>query len=98
MIYLCIGLIHEIDNSFADPIHDAAEKGNLKEINREPEIGANVNAQGKSYMTPLFIAVKGDHQKVAIQLCYESSVFVKLQITRCIRLWVMLHPATQTDS
>ncbi len=49
---------------FADPIHDSVEEGNLPQVVRLLNSGANVNATNKDGETPLHSVVKQGHPEI----------------------------------
>ena len=52
-------------SAFADPIHDAAEKGNLIGVQAELDKGVDVNAKREDGSTPLHGAALKGHKEVA---------------------------------
>ena len=51
--------------AFADPIHDAADAGDLAGVQAELDKGVNVNAKSeKDGLTPLHQSVRGDHREI----------------------------------
>lgn len=52
----------------ADPLHDAAENGQLAEVQRLIRSGSNVNAQRVNGLTPLHLAASFNHLQTAAAL------------------------------
>ena len=52
-------------SAFADPIHDAVEKGNLIGVQAELDKGVDVNAKREDGSTPLHCAALKGHKEVA---------------------------------
>ena len=52
-------------SAFADPIHDAAETGNLIGVQAELDKGVDVNAKREDGSTPLHYAALKGHKEVA---------------------------------
>ena len=53
-----------METAFADPIHDAAENGNLSGVQAELEKGVDVNAKREGGSTPLHGAAEGGHEEI----------------------------------
>ena len=53
-----------VTTAFADPIHDAAKKGNLAGVQAELDKGVDVNASGNG-QSPLHLAAIMGHVEVA---------------------------------
>ena len=54
--------------AFADPIHDAANTGDIEEVQWELKAGADVNAKDADGNTPLDKAIEEDHTEVISSL------------------------------
>ncbi|MFQ5937799.1 MAG: ankyrin repeat domain-containing protein [Acidiferrobacterales bacterium] len=54
-----------VGGALADPLHDAARKGDLDQVKQLIAAGANVNAKDKNGITPLHSAAVGNHREVA---------------------------------
>ena len=50
--------------ALADPLHDAAEKGDIEQVNRLIAQGANVNAKRNDGITALIIAAYHGHGEI----------------------------------
>ena len=50
--------------AFADPIHDAAKRGDLAGVQAELDKGANVNAKNQNGATPLHRAAWFGHKEI----------------------------------
>ena len=60
-------------SAFADPIHDAVEKGNLIGVQAELDKGVDVNAKREDGSTPLHCAALKGHKEVAELLIDKGS-------------------------
>ena len=59
---IAVGLL--ATTAFADPIHDAVEKGNLIGVQTELDKGVDVNAKREDGSTPLHGAAEGGHGEI----------------------------------
>jgi len=62
-----------VGTAFADPIHDAAESGDLAGVQAELDKGADVNAKDYRVMTPLHYAAANGHKEIAELLIAEGA-------------------------
>ena len=54
-----------VTTAFADPIHDAAEDGDLAGVQAQLDAGADVNGKDDGGMTPLAVAIHFKHPETA---------------------------------
>ena len=63
-----------VTTAFADPIHDAAEEGDLAGVQAELDKGADVNAKSDwEGRTPLHYAADKGHKEVAVLLIAKGA-------------------------
>jgi len=62
-----------VGTAFADPIHDAAEDGDLAGVQAELDKGVDVNAKTDYGMTPLHFAAYSGHKEIAELLIAEGA-------------------------
>lgn len=73
-----IAVLLVVGISFAGPIHDAAERGDLAAVQIELNNGEKVNAKDMDNWTPLHIAVRFKHQEL-VELLIASGANVNAQ-------------------
>ena len=73
-----IAVLLVVGISFAGPIHDAAERGDLAAVQTELDNGEKVNAKDMDNWTPLHIAVRFKHQEL-VDLLIASGANVYAQ-------------------
>ena len=73
-----IAVLIVVGISFAGPIHDAAERGDLAAVQIELNNGEKVNAKDMDNWTPLHIAVRFKHQEL-VELLIASGANVNAQ-------------------
>ena len=73
-----IAVLIVVGISFAGPIHDAAERGDLAAVQIELNNGGKVNAKDMDNWTPLHIAVRFKHQEL-VELLIASGANVNAQ-------------------
>ena len=82
--------------AFADPIHDAVEKGNLIGVQTELDKGVDVNAKREDGSTPLHGAAEGGHGEI-VELLITAGA--DLHATTVSMLggggWIPLHSAAR---
>ena len=82
--------------AFADPIHDAAEKGNLIGVQTELDKGVDVNSKREDGSTPLHGAAEGGHEEI-VELLITAGA--DLHATTVPMLggggWIPLHSAAR---
>ena len=82
--------------AFADPIHDAVEKGNLIGVQTELDKGVDVNAKREDGSTPLHGAAEGGHGEI-VELLIKAGA--DLHATTVSMLggggWIPLHSAAR---
>ena len=82
--------------AFADPIHDAGEKGNLIGVQTELDKGVDVNAKREDGSTPLHGAAEGGHGEI-VELLITAGA--DLHATTVSMLggggWIPLHSAAR---
>ena len=85
-----------METAFADPIHDAAENGNLSGVQAELEKGVDVNAKREGGSTPLHGAAEGGHGEI-VELLITAGA--DLHATTVPMLggggWIPLHSAAR---
>ena len=83
-------------SAFADPIHDAVEKGNLIGVQTELDKGVDVNAKREDGSTPLHGAAEGGHGEI-VELLITAGA--DLHATTVSMLggggWIPLHSAAR---
>jgi ankyrin repeat protein len=83
-------------SAFADPIHDAVEKGNLIGVQAELGKGVDVNAKHENGSTPLHGAAEGGHEEIVELLITEGA---DLHATTISMMggggWIPLHSAAR---
>jgi ankyrin repeat protein len=83
-------------SAFADPIHDAVEKGNLIGVQAELDKGVDVNAKREDGSTPLHGAAEGGHEEIVELLITEGA---DLHATTVSMMggggWIPLHSAAR---
>jgi ankyrin repeat protein len=83
-------------SAFADPIHDAVEKGNLIGVQAELGKGVDVNAKRENGSTPLHGAAEGGHEEIVELLITEGA---DLHATTISMMggggWIPLHSAAR---
>ena len=91
---IAVGLLAA--TAFADPIHDAAEKGNLIGVQTELDKGVDVNAKREDGSTPLHGAAEGGHGEI-VELLITAGA--DLHATTVSMLggggWIPLHSAAR---
>ena len=91
---IAVGLLAA--TAFADPIHDAAEKGNLIGVQTELDKGVDVNAKREDGSTPLHGAAEGGHGEIVKLLIAAGA---DLHATTVSMLggggWIPLHSAAR---
>ena len=91
---IAVGLLAA--TAFADPIHDAAEKGNLIGVQTELDKGVDVNAKREDGSTPLHGAAEGGHGEI-VELLITAGA--DLHATTVPMLggggWIPLHSAAR---
>ena len=65
LLLTTIAAVVLVGTAFADPIHDAAESGDLAGVQVELDKGADVNAKDYRVMTPLHYAAANGHKEIA---------------------------------
>jgi len=73
-----IAVLIVVGISYAGPIHDAAERGDLAAVQIELNNGGKVNAKDMDNWTPLHIAVRFKHQEL-VELLIASGANVNAQ-------------------
>ena len=73
---IAVGLLAA--TAFADPIHDAAEKGNLIGVQTELDKGVDVNAKREDGSTPLHYSASEGH-KVIVELLIAKGADVNVK-------------------
>ena len=76
LLLTTIAAVVLVGTAFADPIHDAAESGDLAGVQAELDKGADVNAKDYRVMTPLHYAAANGHKEIA-ELLIEKGADVK---------------------
>jgi ankyrin repeat protein len=83
-------------SAFADPVHDAVEKGNLIGVQAELGKGVDVNAKRENGSTPLHGAAEGGHEEIVELLITEGA---DLHATTISMMggggWIPLHSAAR---
>jgi hypothetical protein len=91
---IAVGLLAA--TAFADPIHDAVEKGNLIGVQTELDKGVDVNAKREDGSTPLHGAAEGGHGEI-VELLITAGA--DLHATTVPMLggggWIPLHSAAR---
>ena len=91
---IAVGLLAA--TAFADPIHDAVEKGNLIGVQTELDKGVDVNAKREDGSTPLHGAAEGGHGEI-VELLITAGA--DLHATTVSMLggggWIPLHSAAR---
>ena len=91
---IAVGLLAA--TAFADPIHDAAEKGNLIGVQTELDKGVDVNAKREDGSTPLHGAATWGHKEI-VELLIAAGA--DLHATTVPMLggggWIPLHSAAR---
>ena len=91
---IAVGLLAA--TAFADPIHDAAEKGNLIGVQTELDKGVDVNTKREDGSTPLHGAAEGGHGEI-VELLITAGA--DLHATTVSMLggggWIPLHSAAR---
>ena len=64
LLLTTIAAVLLVGTAFADPIHDAAESGDLAGVQAELDKGANVNAKNQNGATPLHRAAWFGHKEI----------------------------------
>ena len=64
LLITTIAAVVLVGSAFADPIHDAAESGDLAGVQAELDKGANVNAKNQNGATPLHRAAWFGHKEI----------------------------------
>ena len=64
LLLTTIAAVVLVGTAFADPIHDAAESGDLAGVQAELDKGANVNAKNQNGATPLHRAAWFGHKEI----------------------------------
>ena len=64
LLLTTIAAVLVVGTAFADPIHDAAESGDLAGVQAELDKGANVNAKNQNGATPLHRAAWFGHKEI----------------------------------
>ena len=81
LLLTTIAAVLLVGTAFADPIHNAAEKGDLAGVQAELNNGADVNALDvEEGRTPLHQAAEWGHIEV-VELLIASGAYVNAQIT-----------------
>jgi len=71
---ILFALIILVMSAVAAPIHNAAEKGDLKAVQKEIDSGVDINLQNKKYgQTPLVLAVYNEHLVVVEYLLGKNA-------------------------
>jgi ankyrin repeat protein len=64
MLYFFVIILSSIGYAVGEPLHEAAKKGNMDQINRLIEKGVTVDIVDENSNTPLYIAVGQGHKAV----------------------------------
>jgi len=73
LLLTTIAAVLLVGTAFADPIHDAAEDGDLAGVQAELDKGVDVNAKTDYGMTPLHFAAYSGHKEIAELLIAEGA-------------------------
>ena len=96
LLITTIAAVLLVGTAFADPIHDAVEKGNLIGVQTELDKGVDVNAKREDGSTPLHGAAEGGHGEI-VELLITAGA--DLHATTVSMLggggWIPLHSAAR---
>ena len=96
LLITTIAAVLLVTTAFADPIHDAVEKGNLIGVQTELDKGVDVNAKREDGSTPLHGAAEGGHGEI-VELLITAGA--DLHATTVSMLggggWIPLHSAAR---
>ena len=96
LLLTTIAAVLLVGTAFADPIHDAVEKGNLIGVQTELDKGVDVNAKREDGSTPLHGAAEGGHGEI-VELLITAGA--DLHATTVSMLggggWIPLHSAAR---
>jgi ankyrin repeat protein len=73
MLYFFVIILSSIGYAAGGPLHEAAKKGDLDQINRLIEEGVTVDVIDENNNTPLYIAVDQGHKDVAELLILKGA-------------------------
>jgi ankyrin repeat protein len=73
MVYFFVIILSSIGYAVGEPLHEAAKKGDLDQINRLIEEGITVDSLDENNNTPLYIAVGQGHKDVAKLLILKGA-------------------------
>ena len=96
LIIATIAAVLLLETSFADPIHDAAENGNLSGVQAELEKGVDVNAKREGGLTPLHGAAEGGHEEI-VELLIAAGADLHARTVPMLGGggWIPLHSAAR---
>ena len=73
MVYFFVIILSSIGYAVGEPLHEAAKKGDLDQVNRLIEKGASVDLLDENSNTPLYIAVGQGHKDVVELLILKGA-------------------------
>lgn len=73
MLYFFVIIFSSIGYAAGEPLHEAAKKGDMDQINRLIEKGATVDVMDENSNTPLYIAVGQGHKDVVELLILKGA-------------------------
>ena len=73
MLYFFVIIFSSIGYAAGAPLHEAAKKGDMDQINRLIEKGATVDVKDENSNTPLYIAVGQGHKDVVELLILKGA-------------------------